>query len=57
MTGTKNIIAASTTLLGAMAIAGSASALNLAAIPSTNDHNGTYYGIADYRSSTESPPG
>lgn len=52
MTTTKNIFAASTALLGAMTIAGSASALDLTKIPSTNNNDGQYYGIADYRTGT-----
>lgn len=52
MTTAKNIFAASTALLGAMTIAGSASALDLSKVPSTNNDDGQYYGIADYRTGT-----
>lgn len=46
----KKILIAASTLVGTLAAAGSASALDLAKIPSTNDNNGQFYGIADYRS-------
>ncbi|KEO52721.1 hypothetical protein [Thioclava pacifica] len=52
MTNQKKLLAASTTLIGAFAIAGSASALDLTNVSATNNGAGQYYGIADYRSGT-----
>ena len=46
----KTILAAATTLFGVLAMTGSASALDLAKIPASNNGDGSYYGIADYRS-------
>lgn len=52
MTDKKQLIAAATTMFGALAIASSASALDLTKIPSSKDGSGQYYGIADYRTGT-----
>lgn len=52
MTNQKKLLAASTTLFGALAIAGSASALNLSDVSGSNIDAGQYYGIADYRTGT-----